>query len=121
MFVQTNRRLRAVFLAIKEPEELPVIFPVPAGVADVIESFALDLRGDLVEVRKNVTRRRAFRAQRFFAREPECADAGENLHPGKEEPAERADETEQPTAGDVVDGEKGGDENADRAGLLRER
>ncbi len=57
--------------------------------------------------------RRALRAERFLAREAERADAGENFQPGEEEPAERAEEAEEPAAGDVINGEKRGGQNAE--------
>ena len=52
LLVQADGGLGAVFLLVEETKELLVILPVPTGVADVREAFALDLTGDLVEVGK---------------------------------------------------------------------
>ena len=53
LLVQADRRLRSIFLFVKQTEELPVILPIPAGVVYVHEAFALDLARNFIERRKN--------------------------------------------------------------------
>ena len=94
LLVQTNRCLRAIFLLVKEAKKLPVIFPIPAGIVDVRESFILDLVRDIVEGRERRRRRAGFSAGALFLRQTQCADAGENFEPGQKQPAERADQSQ---------------------------
>ena len=54
LLIQANRRLRAIFFLVKEPEKLPVIFPIPAGIVHVGEAFIFDLVRDFVERRENI-------------------------------------------------------------------
>ena len=54
LLVQADRRLGAVFLFVEKSKELLVILPVPTGIADMGETFALDLAGDLIECWKNI-------------------------------------------------------------------
>ena len=44
LFVQADRRLGAIFFSVKQPEKLPVIFPVPSGIVDVQRSLRLRSR-----------------------------------------------------------------------------
>ena len=121
LLIQTNRRLRPIFLLIIEPEKLPVIFPIPTGIGHVGEAFTFDLVRDFVEGRENIGRRRALRAETFLFRQTQSANARENFQPGQEQPAERADYSPDKTSGDEVNGKKRRDQNPKRTGLLRER
>ena len=82
MFDEANGGLRPVRLLVKEPEELLIILPVPAGVLDVFEGFLFNLARDVVKSGESVRRRRRFMAQIFFKRETEFSDARENLSQG---------------------------------------
>src|SRR5947207_13383343 len=82
------------------------------------ETLALDLVGDFVQVRKNVRRGRAFWPELFFLWQTQRANAGEDFQPRKNEPAQRRDQPEHPTAGDEVNRQIGRDENADRGAFL---
>ena len=119
LFIQADGCLRAVFLFVEKAKELLVILPVPTGIADVGETFTLDLVRDVVEARKDFRRGRTFRAEGFLAREPESTDTGENFQPGKKELAQRAERAKDPAPGDVIDREKGSGEDAKSADLLR--
>src|SRR5438445_505177 len=68
-----------VLVLVKQTKELPVIFPVPAGVVHVHEAFVLDLARDLVEGRKNIRGGRTLRPKLFFLRQAERADAREKI------------------------------------------
>ena len=121
LLVQANGGLGMVLVLVKQTKELPVIFPVPAGVVHVHEAFVLDLARDLVEGRKNIRGGRTLRPKLFFLRQAERADARENFQPRQEEPADRGDGAERPAAGDEINGKKRGDENPERSDLLRKR
>src|ERR1700675_850911 len=110
-----------VLVLVKQTKELPVIFPVPAGVVYVHEALVLDLARDLVEGRKNIRGGRALWPELFFFRQAERADTSENFQPRQEEPADRGDCADYPAAGDEINSEKRGDKNSERSGLLRKR
>src|SRR6266481_5362016 len=79
LFIQANRGLGSILFSVKQPEKLPVIFPIPAGVAYVHESFLLDLARNVAERWKSVGRRRTFWPKLFFLWKPEGANARENF------------------------------------------
>src|SRR5450631_3111401 len=121
LLVQANRRLRSIFFLVKEPEKLAIIFPVPARIVDMRESFVLDLAGDVLERGKNVRRGRILRPECLLSRQTQRTNARKDLQPGQKKPGERGDQTERPSVTHEINREKSGDEDTDRAGLLRER
>ena len=54
LLIQANRGLGAILLSVKQPEELPVIFPIPSGIVHVHEAFVLNFTGDFVQGREGV-------------------------------------------------------------------
>src|SRR6266446_5077646 len=121
LFVQADGGLGTVFVFVKQAKELPVIFPVPPGVVHVHEAFVLNLARDLVEGRKSIRGGRTLRPELFFLRQAKRTDASENFQPRQEEPAHCGDGAEHPAAGDEINGQKRGDKNPKRSGLLRKR
>jgi len=81
---QADGRLRSLGLLVKQPEELRVILPVPAGVVFLHEPFAFDLVGEPVEGRELIAVWRMFVAQLFLRRQGEPPDAGEDFQPGEQ-------------------------------------
>src|SRR4030095_6450907 len=121
LLVQADGRLASIFLTIKQPEKLAVIFPIPAGVADVNKPFVLDLARNFTESWECIRRRRAFRSKPFFLWKPKRANPSENFQPWQKEPAHRADKTPHPAAGNKINAEKSGSENSQCTGLLGKR
>ncbi len=66
LLVQANRRLRAIFLFVKQPEKLPVILPIPTGIVDMDESFVFDLARDLVQASEKCRSTAAISAEAAF-------------------------------------------------------
>src|SRR4029077_519761 len=121
LFIEADGSLGMVLILVKQAKELPVTFPIPAGIVDVHETFILDLVRNFAERWKNVRRGRALRPEALFFRQAKGTDASENFQPGQKEPTERRDCAEHPAAGYEVNGQKRGDENAKRSGLLGKR
>src|SRR6058998_1048492 len=115
LFVQANRGLGAILLSVKQPEELPVIFPIPAGIADVHEAFLFDLAGNVAERWESVRRGRTFWPKLFFLWKPERTNPGENFKPWKKQPAHRGGQTPDPATANEINREVSGDQNAKRA------
>jgi hypothetical protein len=84
LLVQANRGLRTIVGPVKEPEKLPVVLPVPAGVINVGETFVFDFTADVVERGKQAGRRRSLGSQPLLFRQAQCANTGENLQPRQE-------------------------------------
>src|ERR1700751_3355826 len=118
LFVQADGGLGAVFFSVKQAEKMAVIFPVPAGITYMHEPFVLDLASNITERRKSIRRRRTFRAKLFFLWEPQGTNPRENFEPGKKKPAYCGCQSPHPTAPNKENGEVGGDQNPERAGLL---
>src|SRR5947208_1054953 len=118
LFVEADRGLGAILFSVKQPEKLPVIFPIPAGIAYVPESFVLDLARNLAERWESVRRRRTFRPELFFFRKPERTNARENFQPREKKPAHCGPHTPDPAAGNKINCKKSGSENAERARFL---
>src|SRR5467141_666413 len=118
LFVQADCGLRSVLFSVKQPEKLPVIFPIPPGVTYVYEPFVLDLASNVAERWESVRRRRSFRAKLFFLWKPEGTNPGENFQPRQKQPAHCRGQTPQPAAGNEINREKSGRENAERARFL---
>src|SRR5438445_10010597 len=121
LFVEADRGLGAILFSVEQPEKLPVIFPIPAGIAYVPESFVLDLTRNLTERWESVRRRRTFRPKLFFLREPERTNSGENFQPWQKEPAHCGDQSPHPASGNKINCKKSSDENAERARFLEIR
>src|SRR5437762_2171761 len=98
LLIQANRGLGAILLSVKQPEELPVIFPIPAGIADVHEAFLFDLAGDLAERWESVRRWRTFWPKLFFLRKPERTNARKNFQPREKKPTHCGGETPDPAS-----------------------
>ena len=118
LFVQANRGLGAILLSVKQPEELPVIFPIPAGIADVRKAFLFDLASDLAERWESVGRGWTFWPKLFFLRKPESTNARENFQPREKKPTHCDRETPDPAAANKINRKKSGSENAERARFL---
>ena len=118
LFVQANRGLGSILFSVKQPEKLPIIFPIPSGVAYVYKAFILDLVGDVAERWERVRRRRTFRSKLLFFRKPERTNPGENFQPREKQPAYGGNQTPYPASGNKINSEKSGRENAERTDFL---
>ena len=121
LLVQADRGLRTVVVLVEQPKKLPVIFPVPAGIVHVRETFILDLACDVVERRKNIGGGRAFAPELFFFWQTQSADAGENFNPRKKEPRRCCDRTEDVASRGEINQQIRNGENGERARFLGER
>src|SRR5438094_6079834 len=115
LLIQANGGLGAVFLLVKQSEELAVILPVPACVSYVRESFILNLARDLAERRERFGRWWTFRAKLFFLRQPKGANPSENLQPRQEEPAHRCGQTQRPISANKINRKESSNENSERS------
>jgi len=118
LFVQADRGLRSILFSVKEPKKLPVIFPIPAGVAYMHKAFILDLVRDVAQRWESVRGGRTFRSKLLFFWKPERTNSGENFQPREKQPAHCGDQTPDPATGNKINREKSGRENAKRTGFL---
>src|SRR6266576_1506507 len=118
LFVQADRGLGAILLSVKQPEELPVIFPIPTRIAYVHESFLLDFARNVAERRESVGRWRTFWPKLFFLGKPERTNARENFQPREKKPTDGGRETADPVAGNKINRKKSGSENSKRTRFL---
>ena len=121
LFVQTNCGLSAIVGLVKEPEKLPVIFPIPTGVVHVSEAFVFDFAADLIECRKQAGGGRTFGSQPLFFGQPQGPNAGENLQPRQKKPAGRPRNPPARISGDEINRQEGSDQDSKRSEFLRER
>src|SRR5437762_2171763 len=105
-------------IQLPSSEELPVIFPIPAGIADVHEAFLFDLAGDLAERWESVRRWRTFWPKLFFLRKPERTNARKNFQPREKKPTHCGGETPDPAAGNEINRKKSGSKDSERARFL---
>src|SRR6476660_9967303 len=54
LLIQADSGLGTIFFSVEQPEKLPVIFPIPPGIAHVNEPFVFDLAGDFAKRRERV-------------------------------------------------------------------
>src|SRR4029077_9489005 len=118
LFVQADGRLGSILFSVKQPEKLPIIFPVPAGVTHVLEPFLLDLASNVTERWESIRRRRSLRAKLFFLREPERTNPSENFQPRQKQPTRCRGQTPQPAGRNEINREKSGRKDAERARFL---
>src|SRR5437588_584585 len=100
------------------PEKLPIIFPIPSGVAYVHEALVLDFSRNVTQCWESVRRGRTFWPKLFFLWKPERTNPGENFKPWKKQPAHRGGQTPDPAATNEINREVSGDQNAKRARFL---
>src|SRR5207247_6830638 len=62
---------RSIFFPVKQPEKLPIIFPIPSGVAYVHEALVLDFSRNVTQCWESVRRGRTFCPKLFFIWQPE--------------------------------------------------
>src|SRR2546427_10765112 len=99
LFMQADCGLCSVLFSVKQQEELPVTYPIPAGIADVHEALLFDLAGDLAERWESVRRGRTFWPKLFFLRKPERTNARENFQPREKKPTHCGGEPPDPAVG----------------------
>ena len=121
LLVQTDSRLRAIFRFVKKPKELAVIFPVPAGVVHVHETFVLNLTRNFVERRESIGRWRRLGTELFLFWQTQRANAGKNFNPRQKEPGGSRDRAEDMTVADKIDQQVGDDKDRDCSRLLGKR
>jgi hypothetical protein len=54
LLIQADRGLGTIFFSVEQSEKLPVIFPIPPGIAHVNEPFVFDLARDFAKRRERV-------------------------------------------------------------------
>src|SRR5438046_9917695 len=106
LLVQADRGLGSILFPIKQPEKLPVIFPIPPSIADMHKAFILDLARDLAKRRESIGRRRTFWTKLFLFRKPERTNAGENFQPRQKEPGHCRHQTPPPADCDEKNGQR---------------
>ncbi len=87
LLIEADGGLRSIFFPVKQPEKLPVIFPIPSGVAYVHEAFVLDFSRNVTQCWESVRRGRTFWPKLFFLWKPERTNPGENFKPMPSAPA----------------------------------
>src|SRR5262249_51806772 len=118
LLIQADGGLRSIFFSVKQPEKLPVIFPIPSGVTDMHEALVLDLSRNIAQCWESVRRWRTFWAKLFFLWKPQRTNPGKNFKPRKKQPAHCGRQTPSPAAGNEIKREISGYQNAQRARFL---
>src|SRR5438105_6264644 len=49
LLIEADGGLRSIFFPVKQPEKLPIIFPIPSGVAYVHEALVLDFSRNVTQ------------------------------------------------------------------------
>ena len=108
MLIQTDGGLGAIFFSVKQSEKLPVIFPIPSGIAHIDETFVFDLARDFAKCRERIGRGRTLRSKLFLFRKAQRADPRENFQPRQKEPGYRCDHAPHPAIGSEIESKKRG-------------
>jgi hypothetical protein len=110
---QSKSGLGLVGGAVKQPEKLLLRIPVAAEIIDEFKTFLLNLFGQIVQIRKQISAGRTFGFEFTFEGHPQRPDLGQNLKPRQEDQEGCNRETDSPVPRRQISKEKRYRQNAE--------